>query len=109
MQCFDCGTALTEEETRQFSLDPEFRVNSRWDIEADLDVPLCDTCFADVDTLSLEDEDDDEEEDEEEEEDFEVYCDECGCGIEGAHEEDYEGKIPLCKPCSEPADDVLYE
>jgi hypothetical protein len=115
MDCFDCGSALTEEETRQFSLDSEFRVNSRWDNEAGLDVPLCDTCFTELYTLSIvddeEDEEEDEDEDEEEEgdEEYEVYCDECGCGIEGAHEEDYESKIPLCKPCSEPADDVLYE
>ena len=106
MQCFDCGRDLNEEEIRQFSLDPEFRVNSRWDEENGLDVPLCDTCFTEVETLSISHSEEEEDEDEEE---YEVYCDECGCGIEGACEEEYEGKIPLCESCDEPADDVLYD
>ena len=105
MDCFDCGNALTEEEIRQFSLDPEFRVNNRWDEEAECDVPLCDACYTSPSTPSISED----EEEEEDEEDYEVYCDECGCGIEGAHEEDYENKLPLCESCNEPADDVLYD
>lgn len=105
MQCFECGKELSDEEIRQFSLDTEFRVNSRWDEDAGLDVPLCDTCFTEVQTLSIVSSEDEEEEEEE----YEVYCDECGCGIEGAYEEDYEGKVPLCLSCDEPADDVIYE
>lgn len=109
MQCFDCGRDLSEEEIRQFLLDPEFRVNSRWDEENEIDVPLCDTCFTEIRTLSIASSEDDSDDEEEEEDEYEVYCDECGCGIEGAHEEDYEGKVPLCLSCDEPADDVIYE
>jgi hypothetical protein len=110
MDCFECGTALTEEEIRQFSLDPEFRVNSRWDEEGQCDVPLCDLCMASPSTPSISSEEEEEEE-EDEDEIYEVYCDECGHGIYGACEEDYTGStiVPLCESCNEPADDVLYE
>ena len=107
MECFDCGKKLTDEEIRQFSLDPDFRVNSRFD-ERKGCVPLCDECFTTPHTPPIlsddEDEEEEEEEDEEEEEeeDEKVYCEECGQLVYDSQEDDYSDDdiIPLCEECA---------